>query len=220
MLQLPPHIAARYRPATQREVHSRSFGQLKAPRNPNATGWEQRRGTLEDQAIFGPQRDFECACGTYRGSKYRNIICHHCFVKVTTCVARRHRFGHIALPGAIVHPLGQNSEPLSAVPVLPAALVESRGGAAGLADIYDGLVRAARSQNFDGLVGAFNHLIELLLPAVRVAHEWDLHEAEVLACGLALVPPVSTAHDTCGFCNYPLEGLDVLVCPGCGQRLR
>ena len=89
MLRLPQVLVARYRPATEREVHSRSFGQLKAPRNPDATGWEQRRGTLEDQAIFGPQRDFECASGTYRRPKYRNIFCHRCFVKVTTSSARR-----------------------------------------------------------------------------------------------------------------------------------
>jgi DNA-directed RNA polymerase subunit beta' len=71
MLQLPPVLAARYRPATEREVHSWSFGLLKATRNPRATAWEQRRGTLEDQALFGPLRDFECACGKYRGPQPR-----------------------------------------------------------------------------------------------------------------------------------------------------
>jgi hypothetical protein len=220
MLHLPPVIMARYRPATEREVHSRSFGRLKSPRNPSATGWEQRRGTLEDQAIFGPLRDFACACGKYEGPKYQSMICDRCGVKVTTRTVRRQRFGHIDFPGSFVHPLGQSGESLSAIPVLPAAFVESRGGAAGLADVYDELVRSALSESLKGLVANFNFLMELLFPAVIVAHEWDLQESEVLACGLALAPRLHTGHDACGFCGYPLEGLEVPVCPGCGQKLR
>jgi hypothetical protein len=219
VFHLPPLISTRYRPATEHEVHSRSFGQLKAPRNPDATGWKQRRGTLEDQAIFGPLRDFECACDKYRGREYQNMICDRCGVKVTTRAARRQRFGHIDLPNPIVHPLGQRAERLGAIPVLPTVFVESRGGE-GLADLYDELVRSVLSESFEGMVGSFNCLLELLLPTVIVAHQWDLQEAEVLACGLALAPHVSRAHDTCCFCGYPLEGLEVLVCPGCGKKFR
>lgn len=218
LFHLPPLIAARYRPASEHEVHSRSFGQLKAPRNANASGWEQQRGTLEDQAIFGPLRDFECACGKWRGPKYQNMICDRCGVKVTTRAARRQRFGHIDLPGPIGHPLGESAESLNAIPVLPAAFLESRSGER-LADLYDELVRSVLTQSLEGLVGSFKRLVELLLPAVIVAHEWELQEAEVLAFGLALAPRVSTPHDTCGFCGYPLEGLEVLVCPGCGKKL-
>ena len=219
MLQLPPVLAARYRPATEREVHSRSFGMLKAPRNPMAMGWEQRRGTLEDQAIFGPVRDFECACGKYRGPKYQNMICDRCGVKLTTRTARRQRFGHIELLGSVVHPLGQSGEHLSTIPVLPAAFVESRGGEH-LAELYDELIRSASSESWEGIVGGFNRLLELLLPIVTVAHEWNLQESELLTFGMVFVPRVSLVYDTCGFCGYPLEGLDVLVCPGCGKKLR
>ena len=219
MLQLPPILTARYRPATEREVHSRSFGLLKAPRNPTATTWEQRRGTLEDQAIFGPLEDFECACGKYRGPKYQNMICDRCGVKLTTRTVRWQRFGHIDLPGPFVHPLGQSEECLSAIPVLPAAFVESRGGEH-LADLYDEMVWSVSSESLEEFVESFNRLLELLLPIVIVAHEWNLLEAEVLTCGMALVPRVSSAYDTCGFCGYLLEGLEVLVCPGCGTKLR
>jgi hypothetical protein len=221
MLGLPPLIAARYRPATEREVHARSFGQVKAPRNTDAAGWEQRRGTLEDQRIFGPLRDFECACGKYRGLKYENMICDRCGVKVTTGTVRRRRFGHIDLPGPIVHPLGENGEHISAISVLPAAFVESRGGGR-LAELYDELVRGSLSESVEGLVGSFQRLLELILPAAIVAHEWDLQEAEVLTWGLVLearASSTSTAHDACAFCGYPLEGLEVLVCPGCRQKL-
>jgi hypothetical protein len=218
MLQLPSVITEGHRPATEREVHSRSFGQLKTPRNPTATAWEQQRGTLDDQAIFGPLRDFECCCGKYRGAKYQNMICDRCGVKLTTSIARRQRFGHIDLPVPVVHPFGQSRERLSAIPVLPAAFVES-GGGKHLADLYEELVRWVSSESLEELVGSFNRLLELLLPIVIVAHEWNLQEAEVLTCGMALVPRVSSVYDIC-LCGNLLEGLDVPFCPGCGKKLR
>jgi hypothetical protein len=146
------------------------------------------------------------------------MICDRCGVKLTTRTVRWQRFGHIDLPGPIVHPLGQCGERLSAIPVLPAAFVESRGGEH-LADLYDELVRPVSAESLEGLVGSFNRLLELLLPIVIIAHEWNLLEAEVLTCGMALVPRVSSVYDTCGFCGYPLEGLEVQVCPGCGKKL-
>ncbi|HTU22091.1 MAG TPA: hypothetical protein VMG10_28890 [Gemmataceae bacterium] len=146
------------------------------------------------------------------------MICDRCGVKLTTGTVRWQRFGHIDLPGPIIHPLGQREELLSAIPVLPAAFVESPRGEP-LADLYDELVRSVSSESLEELVGSFNRLLELLLPIVIVAHEWNLQEAEALTCGMALVPRVSSACDTC-LCGYPLEGLEVLVCPGCGKKLR
>jgi hypothetical protein len=147
------------------------------------------------------------------------MICDRCGVKVTTRAARRQRFGHIDVPGPVAHPLGQSGERLSAIPVLPAAFVESRGGGH-LAELYDELVRSASLGSAEGVTGSFGGLLEVLLPITVVAHEWDLQEAEVLACGMALVPRVASTVDTCGSCGYPLEGLEVLVCPGCGKQLR
>jgi hypothetical protein len=219
MNQLPPILAARYRPATDDEVRSHSFGILKAPRNLHANTWEQRRGTLEDQAIFGPIRDFECACGKYRGQKYEKMICDRCGVKVTVYGERRRRFAHVELPEQILHPLGPNAERLSAIPVLPAMLTQSPG-AGGLADLYDQLVQAALSKSVEGSVQNFGRIVELLLPVVTIAHEWNLQDAITLAWGLALEQqgPRGTNH-RCGHCGYPLEGLDVPTCPGCGKNL-
>jgi hypothetical protein len=147
------------------------------------------------------------------------MICDQCGVKLTTRAARRQRFGHIDLPGPIAHPLGQKGEQLGAIPVLPAAFVESPSGA-GLADIYDDLVRQPVSESLENVVASFDRLVRLLLPAIVLANEWDLQDAELLTCGLALVPHIRSVHDTCGSCGYPLEGLDVPVCPGCGKKLR
>ena len=218
MLYVPPNIAALYRPVTDREVHSRSFGLVKMPRNPDAERWEQRRGTLEDQRIFGPLRDFECACGKYRGSKYQNMICDWCWVKVTTRAARRLRFGHIDLPASVLHPLDQSGERLSAIPVLPAVFTESLGGKH-LADLYDDLVRCVPSESPKNIIGGVKRLVELLLPVATVAHEWHLREAETLTWGLALERRTDSVQEICSSCGYPLEGLDAPACPGCGKRI-
>jgi hypothetical protein len=218
MLHVPSIIAALYRPATDRDIHSRSFGLVKLPRNRLAEGWEQRRGTLEDQSIFGPLRDFECACRKYRGSKYKNMICDRCGVKVTTRAARRQRFGHIDLQVPVLHPLGQSAELLSTIPVLPAVFFESHAGKR-LGEIYDELVRSVLVDSSKEFVTGFHGLLDMLLPIATFAHEWGLEEAETLAWGLALEVRLGPASGTCSYCGYPLEGLDVPACPGCGNKL-
>jgi hypothetical protein len=195
MAKLPPAFVACYRPATKHEVRARSFGLLKAPRDPMATTWEQRDGTLEDQKIFGPVANLECACGKYRGAKHANMICDHCGVKVTTCAVRRKRFGHVELPGPVVHPFATKAELLLAIPVLPAVFVESRAGQS-LADLYDELARMVSSESVEGLADCLNRLLDLLLPIAIVAHEWHLHDGETLAFGMALVPHASSAYET------------------------
>jgi hypothetical protein len=142
MLQLPANLSTQYRPATDREVHSWSFGALRSIRLPGATSWQQQIGTLDDQRIFGPRRDQECACGKYQGPKYRNMICDSCGVKVTSPDVRRQRFGHIDLPFSISHPLGEKADTLSVAPVLPATFIESSGGQP-LALVYEDLARIA-----------------------------------------------------------------------------
>lgn len=216
MARLPLLIAARYRLASDVEVHSWSFGQVKAPRNLSAQGWEECRATLDDQAIFGPLRDFECACGKYRGAKHQRMICDRCGVKVTAITSRRQRFGHIDLPEPIVHPLGQAEQRIGAIPVLPAAIVESTAGEK-LGAIYDDLAKASYSEPPNRFADSFERLVSLLLPVVLITHEWNLQESEILARGMALVP-VAAARISCAFYGYPLEGLDSTVCPGCGKK--
>ncbi|HBS29642.1 MAG TPA: DNA-directed RNA polymerase subunit beta', partial [Phycisphaerales bacterium] len=55
------------------------------------------------ERIFGPERDYECACGKYKGTKFKGIICDRCGVKVTHSRVRRKRMGHINLAAPIVH---------------------------------------------------------------------------------------------------------------------
>jgi hypothetical protein len=193
MTMLPSILAARYRLATSHEIRSWSFGALRA-RRVATSGWQEykwrdQRGTLNDQGIFGPMRDCECACGKYTGAKFRGMICDVCGVKLTSPTVRRERFGHIDLASEIQHPLAVEGHLLAAVPVLPAEFVSSPAGAA-LADQYEELAHLVALDRAERTVGVLDRLVYLLLPAVQLADEWRLSEAAVLARGLALEPRV------------------------------
>jgi hypothetical protein len=185
MLRLPPVLNARYRLATSSEVHSWSFGLVKTVRRPPAISWEQCIGTLDDQGIFGPLRDFECACGKYWGAEYRGMICDRCGVKVTVREQRRRRFGHIELLDSIPHPLGDESDMVGAIPVLPAVFFESPAGR-DLRRAYEDLIEAVTAESWTDIVAGLKYLVDYLLPVATLAHEWDLAESSILARGLIL----------------------------------
>jgi hypothetical protein len=218
MIQLPTAIVASYRPATNHEIRSWSFGQLTAPRRPAADNWRQQKGTLDDQAIFGPLRGFECACGKYQGQRHQGMICDRCGVKLTTQDQRRERFGHIDLASPIAHPFGGH-EALSVIPVLPAAFTHSHAGDK-LGVLYDRLVELNATDSQPHEAAGVEQLFGLLGPLVVIAHEWNLQEAPTLARGLALERRGPRVGDYACGCGYPLAGLDPAVCPGCGKRLR
>jgi DNA-directed RNA polymerase subunit beta' len=58
----------------------------------------QKRTDLFDEKIFGPDKDYECYCGKYRGIRYKGIVCEKCGVEITRSIVRRERMGHIDLP--------------------------------------------------------------------------------------------------------------------------
>src|SRR5262249_53478836 len=89
MQPLPEPLVSKTRIATTRDVRSWSSGAITAVGKTATGGWEERRGSLHDERIFGPTRDFECACGKYRGTRHKGMICDRCGVKITTVDARR-----------------------------------------------------------------------------------------------------------------------------------
>ncbi len=58
---------------------------------------------LFDEKIFGPDKDYECYCGKYRGIRYKGIICEKCGVEITRSIVRRERMGHIELATPVSH---------------------------------------------------------------------------------------------------------------------
>src|SRR5258708_78105 len=89
--------------ASPKDIRSWSFGEVKKPETINYRTYRAEKDGLFCERIFGPERDWECSCGKYKGTKYKGIICDRCGVKVTHSRVRRKRMGHINLAAPIVH---------------------------------------------------------------------------------------------------------------------
>ncbi len=83
--------------ASPYDIRSWSFGEVKKPETINYRTYRPEKDGLFCERIFGPEKDWECACGKYRGMKYKGMICDRCGVKVTHSRVRRKRMGHIEL---------------------------------------------------------------------------------------------------------------------------
>ena len=89
--------------ASPNDIRSWSFGEVRKPETINYRTYRPERDGLFCERIFGPERDWECACGKYKGTKFKGIICDRCGVKVTHSRVRRKRMGHINLAAPVVH---------------------------------------------------------------------------------------------------------------------
>ncbi len=89
--------------ASPYDIRSWSFGEVKKPETINYRTYRPEKDGLFCERIFGPEKDWECACGKYRGMKYKGMICDRCGVKVTHSRVRRKRMGHIELAAPVVH---------------------------------------------------------------------------------------------------------------------
>jgi DNA-directed RNA polymerase subunit beta' len=89
--------------ASPHDIRSWSFGEVKKPETINYRTYRPEKDGLFCERIFGPEKDWECACGKYRGMKYKGMVCDRCGVKVTHSRVRRKRMGHIELAAPVVH---------------------------------------------------------------------------------------------------------------------
>ncbi len=89
--------------ASSDQVLSWSFGEVKKPETINYRTLKPEKQGLFDERIFGPQKDWECACGKYKRVRYRGIKCEKCNVEVTRSKVRRERMGHIELAAPVTH---------------------------------------------------------------------------------------------------------------------
>ncbi len=80
-----------------------SFGEVTKPETINYRTQRSERNGLFDEKIFGPDKDYECYCGKYRGIRYKGIVCEKCGVEITRSIVRRERMGHIELATPVSH---------------------------------------------------------------------------------------------------------------------
>jgi DNA-directed RNA polymerase subunit beta' len=84
-------------------IRSWSSGEIKNPETINYRTFKPEPGGLFCQRIFGPTKDYECACGKYKRIKYKGVICDRCGVEITLSRVRRERMGHVELAVPIAH---------------------------------------------------------------------------------------------------------------------
>ncbi len=89
--------------ASPEAIKNWSYGEVTKPETINYRTQRSERHGLFDEKIFGPDRDFECYCGKYKGIRYKGIVCEKCGVEITRSIVRRERMGHIDLCAPVSH---------------------------------------------------------------------------------------------------------------------
>lgn len=89
--------------ASPETIRSWSYGEVLKPETINYRRLRPEKDGLFDEAIFGPERDWQCYCGKYKNIRYKGIVCDKCGVEVTRSSVRRERMGHISLAAPVAH---------------------------------------------------------------------------------------------------------------------
>ncbi len=89
--------------ASPERIKEWSFGEVTKPETINYRTQRSEKSGLFDEKIFGPDRDYECYCGKYRGIRYKGVVCEKCGVEITRSIVRRERMGHIDLATPVSH---------------------------------------------------------------------------------------------------------------------
>ena len=89
--------------ASPQEIQGNSSGEVTKPETINYRTYKPERDGLFCERIFGPTKDYECACGKYKRIRYKGIVCDRCGVEVTEKKVRRERSGHIELVVPVAH---------------------------------------------------------------------------------------------------------------------
>ncbi len=103
MLEVNDFDAVRISLASPEQIRSWSYGEVTKPETINYRTLKPERDGLFCERIFGPTKDFECACGKYKRIRYKGIICDKCGVEIARSKVRRERMGHIELACPLSH---------------------------------------------------------------------------------------------------------------------
>ena len=103
MLEVNDFNAIRLGLASSSQILSWSYGEVTKPETINYRTLKPEMDGLFCQRIFGPVKDFECACGKYKRIRYKGIVCDRCGTEVTRSKVRRERMAHISLAAPVTH---------------------------------------------------------------------------------------------------------------------
>jgi DNA-directed RNA polymerase subunit beta' len=103
MLEVNDFDAVRVSLASPEQIQSWSYGEVVKPETINYRTLKPERDGLFCERIFGPVKDFECACGKYKRVRFKGIVCDKCGVEIARAKVRRERMGHIELAAPVSH---------------------------------------------------------------------------------------------------------------------
>ncbi|MBR7030400.1 MAG: DNA-directed RNA polymerase subunit beta', partial [Prevotella sp.] len=169
--------------ASPEQILENSFGEVTKPETINYRTYKPERDGLFCERIFGPTKDYECACGKYKRIRYKGIVCDRCGVEVTEKKVRRERAGHIelvvpvahiwyfrSLPNKIGYLLGLPTKKLDAViyyeryvviqPGVMAGKKDAEGNDAVGANMYDLLSEEEYNEILDNYVSPDNDYLD------------------------------------------------------------
>ena len=89
--------------ASPEKIRSWTSGEVKKPETINYRTLKPEKDGLFCEKIFGPTKDWECACGKYKRVRYKGHVCENCGVEITRAKVRRERMGHIELAAPVSH---------------------------------------------------------------------------------------------------------------------
>ena len=89
--------------ASPDRIEEWSYGEITKPETINYRTQRPEKNGLFDERVFGPEKDYECYCGKYRGIRFRGIVCEKCGVEIPRAIVRRERMGHIDLATPVAH---------------------------------------------------------------------------------------------------------------------
>ena len=89
--------------ASPQRIREWSHGEVRKPETINYRTFKPETDGLFCSTIFGPEKDFECQCGKYKGVNFEGVSCEKCGVEVTRSSVRRERMGHIELACPVAH---------------------------------------------------------------------------------------------------------------------
>ncbi len=89
--------------ASPEQIRAWSYGVVERPETINYRTQKPEKDGLFCERIFGPQKDWECACGKYKRIRFKGKVCERCGVEVTRNKVRRERMGHIELAAPVSH---------------------------------------------------------------------------------------------------------------------
>ncbi|HEX6123114.1 MAG TPA: DNA-directed RNA polymerase subunit beta', partial [Ktedonobacterales bacterium] len=103
MLEVNDFDAIRISLASPEQIRSWSYGEVTKPETINYRTLKPEKDGLFCERIFGPTKDWECACGKYKRVRFKGIVCDKCGVEVARSKVRRERMGHIELASPVSH---------------------------------------------------------------------------------------------------------------------